>query len=91
MTLLHQLRIRRHIGTKSLESPSPEGKREASVVLVGFWQHAAPGHQNYKEFFFQWHTSGCLRIDSPTHTQEDCSESGLGTLKLFAQLIVLLL
>eukprot|EP00983_Pelagomonas_calceolata_P095351 1158001-Pelagomonas_calceolata.AAC.9 len=29
------------------ESPSPEGKREASVGPVGFWKHAAPGHQSY--------------------------------------------
>eukprot|EP00983_Pelagomonas_calceolata_P054559 1143739-Pelagomonas_calceolata.AAC.6 len=42
---------RRHIGSKSRESPSPEGKREASVELVGFWKHAAPGHQTYVEYF----------------------------------------
>eukprot|EP00983_Pelagomonas_calceolata_P052296 1142788-Pelagomonas_calceolata.AAC.1 len=41
--LLHQLRERRHIGSKSRESPSPEGKREASVGLVGFWKHAPVG------------------------------------------------
>eukprot|EP00983_Pelagomonas_calceolata_P006156 204464-Pelagomonas_calceolata.AAC.1 len=28
-------------------------------------------------------------IDSPTHTQEHCVESGLSTLKLFAQFTVL--
>eukprot|EP00983_Pelagomonas_calceolata_P065065 1148425-Pelagomonas_calceolata.AAC.2 len=30
---LYQLRKRRHVGSKSRESPSPEGKREASVGL----------------------------------------------------------
>eukprot|EP00983_Pelagomonas_calceolata_P063135 1147595-Pelagomonas_calceolata.AAC.18 len=35
---------RRHIGSKSRESSSPECKREASVGQVGFWKHAAPGH-----------------------------------------------
>eukprot|EP00983_Pelagomonas_calceolata_P058577 1145545-Pelagomonas_calceolata.AAC.4 len=44
-------RRRRHIGSKSRESPSPKGKREASVGLVGFWKHAAPGHQSYVEYF----------------------------------------
>eukprot|EP00983_Pelagomonas_calceolata_P048254 1140982-Pelagomonas_calceolata.AAC.3 len=42
----------------SCESPSPdlEIKREASVDLVKFWRHAAPGHQSYPECFcFQWH------------------------------------
>eukprot|EP00983_Pelagomonas_calceolata_P034227 1072257-Pelagomonas_calceolata.AAC.1 len=34
---------------------------------------------------------GMGSIDSPTHMQEDCVESGLGTLKLLAQLSVLLL
>eukprot|EP00983_Pelagomonas_calceolata_P039666 1137276-Pelagomonas_calceolata.AAC.2 len=34
---------------------------------------------------------GMGSIDSPTHPQEDCVESGLGTLKLLAQLTVLLL
>eukprot|EP00983_Pelagomonas_calceolata_P047765 1140774-Pelagomonas_calceolata.AAC.1 len=53
---LHQFRKRRHIGSKSCESPSPEGKREASVGKVGFWQHTAPRHQNYNDCFgFQWH------------------------------------
>eukprot|EP00983_Pelagomonas_calceolata_P130060 1161657-Pelagomonas_calceolata.AAC.8 len=28
---------------------------------------------------------GMESVDSPTHTQEDCVESGLGTLKLLAQ------
>eukprot|EP00983_Pelagomonas_calceolata_P024151 759585-Pelagomonas_calceolata.AAC.1 len=42
---------RRHIGSKSLESPSPEDKREASEGLVGFWKHAASGHQSYVEYF----------------------------------------
>eukprot|EP00983_Pelagomonas_calceolata_P002913 96157-Pelagomonas_calceolata.AAC.1 len=36
---------RRHIGSYSREPPSPEGKREVSVGPMGFWQHAAPGHQ----------------------------------------------
>eukprot|EP00983_Pelagomonas_calceolata_P067019 1149319-Pelagomonas_calceolata.AAC.1 len=40
---------RRHIGSKSRESPSPEGKREASVNLVGIWKHAVPVHQSYDE------------------------------------------
>eukprot|EP00983_Pelagomonas_calceolata_P017833 559746-Pelagomonas_calceolata.AAC.3 len=48
-----------NIGSKSRESPSPEGKREASVCLVGFWKHATPGHQSYVEFFFVFNgTSG---------------------------------
>eukprot|EP00983_Pelagomonas_calceolata_P016129 510460-Pelagomonas_calceolata.AAC.1 len=52
----HQLRKRRHIGSKSRESPSPEGKREASVGLVGIWKHAAPAHQSYVGWScFQWH------------------------------------
>eukprot|EP00983_Pelagomonas_calceolata_P060917 1146583-Pelagomonas_calceolata.AAC.4 len=48
-TLPTSIKERRHIGSKSRESPSPEGKRKASVGLVGFWQHAAPGHQSYVE------------------------------------------
>eukprot|EP00983_Pelagomonas_calceolata_P040676 1137725-Pelagomonas_calceolata.AAC.1 len=31
----------------SRESPSPHGKREASMGLVGFWKHVAPGRQRY--------------------------------------------
>eukprot|EP00983_Pelagomonas_calceolata_P051462 1142424-Pelagomonas_calceolata.AAC.2 len=47
---------RRYIGSKSCESLSPKGKREASVSLVGFWQHATPGHQKLIECFCsQWH------------------------------------
>eukprot|EP00983_Pelagomonas_calceolata_P030914 970794-Pelagomonas_calceolata.AAC.1 len=42
---LHHLRKERHISSKSRESPSPEDKRGISVDRVGFWQHAAPGHQ----------------------------------------------
>eukprot|EP00983_Pelagomonas_calceolata_P060847 1146550-Pelagomonas_calceolata.AAC.4 len=35
---------------------------------------------------WSFHASlGMGSIDSPTHTQENCVESGLGTLKLFAQ------
>eukprot|EP00983_Pelagomonas_calceolata_P046880 1140377-Pelagomonas_calceolata.AAC.2 len=34
---------------------------------------------------------GTRRIDGPTHTQEDCKESDLGTLKLFAWFTVLYL
>eukprot|EP00983_Pelagomonas_calceolata_P094395 1157887-Pelagomonas_calceolata.AAC.2 len=34
------------MGSKNRESPSPEGKEEACVGLVGFWHHMAPGHQN---------------------------------------------
>eukprot|EP00983_Pelagomonas_calceolata_P064150 1147998-Pelagomonas_calceolata.AAC.1 len=53
---LHQLRKRRHICSKSRASPSPESEREAGVDLVGFWQHADPGHQIYLNCFcFQWH------------------------------------
>eukprot|EP00983_Pelagomonas_calceolata_P029962 937385-Pelagomonas_calceolata.AAC.1 len=33
---------KRHIGSKSRESPSPECQGEASVDLVGSWQHVAP-------------------------------------------------
>eukprot|EP00983_Pelagomonas_calceolata_P041770 1138204-Pelagomonas_calceolata.AAC.2 len=43
-----------HIGSKNRESPSPEGKRAASVGLVGSWKHAAPGHQSYVECFFNF-------------------------------------
>eukprot|EP00983_Pelagomonas_calceolata_P085234 1156510-Pelagomonas_calceolata.AAC.13 len=32
---IHQLRERRHIGSKSCEPSSPEDKREAGVGLVG--------------------------------------------------------
>eukprot|EP00983_Pelagomonas_calceolata_P052421 1142847-Pelagomonas_calceolata.AAC.1 len=86
-----QFEERRHIGSKSRESPSPEGKREAS--LMSFWQHAAPGHQNYNAFLF---SVACLvegmgSIDSPAQTQEDCVKSDLCTLKSFGQLTVLLL
>eukprot|EP00983_Pelagomonas_calceolata_P060684 1146484-Pelagomonas_calceolata.AAC.5 len=35
------------------ESPSPEGKGEAIVGLVGSWQHAAPGHQSGHGAFVQ--------------------------------------
>eukprot|EP00983_Pelagomonas_calceolata_P117184 1160390-Pelagomonas_calceolata.AAC.6 len=48
---LHQLRKRRCIGSKSRESSSPEGKREASVGQVGFWKHAISGHQSCVECF----------------------------------------
>eukprot|EP00983_Pelagomonas_calceolata_P058991 1145730-Pelagomonas_calceolata.AAC.8 len=48
---LQYLRKRRHIGSKSRESPSPEGKREALVRLVGFWQHVALRHQGYGDCF----------------------------------------
>eukprot|EP00983_Pelagomonas_calceolata_P036450 1133732-Pelagomonas_calceolata.AAC.1 len=34
---------------------------------------------------------GMGSMDSPTHTQKDCAESDISTLKLFAQLTVLLL
>eukprot|EP00983_Pelagomonas_calceolata_P099803 1158500-Pelagomonas_calceolata.AAC.13 len=53
---LHQLRKRRHIGSKSRVSPSPEDERGVNVDRVGFRQNAAPGHQYYDEcFYFQWH------------------------------------
>eukprot|EP00983_Pelagomonas_calceolata_P050110 1141813-Pelagomonas_calceolata.AAC.2 len=53
---LHQLRKERHIGSKSRESPSPEDERGINVDQLGFWQHAAPGHQFHDECFsFQWH------------------------------------
>eukprot|EP00983_Pelagomonas_calceolata_P015423 488815-Pelagomonas_calceolata.AAC.1 len=42
---LHQVRKRRHIGSKSRESPSPEDERGVNVDRVAFWLHAAPGHQ----------------------------------------------
>eukprot|EP00983_Pelagomonas_calceolata_P028523 893181-Pelagomonas_calceolata.AAC.1 len=45
------MKKRRRIGSKSRESASPEGKRDASMGLVGFWKHAAPGHQNNNECF----------------------------------------
>eukprot|EP00983_Pelagomonas_calceolata_P051777 1142562-Pelagomonas_calceolata.AAC.2 len=48
---LHQLRKERHIGSKSHESPSPEDERGVNEDQVGFWQHAAPGHQCYDECF----------------------------------------
>eukprot|EP00983_Pelagomonas_calceolata_P086187 1156713-Pelagomonas_calceolata.AAC.3 len=93
---------RRHIGSKSRESPSPEGKKEASVGLVGFWQHTAPGHQNYNDCLCsQWHVwfeifagqndPGYGQYSLSTHTQEDYVEIGHGTLELFAQFTVLLL
>eukprot|EP00967_Tisochrysis_lutea_P031160 scaffold36699_cov18-Tisochrysis_lutea.AAC.1 len=48
----------------SRESPSPEGKREASVRLVGFWQHAAPGSRILPSVFLLIGTSGyvCAHI-----------------------------
>eukprot|EP00983_Pelagomonas_calceolata_P043829 1139057-Pelagomonas_calceolata.AAC.1 len=53
---LHQLRKRRNIGSESRESLSPEDERGVNVDRMGFWQHAAPGHQCYDErFYFQWH------------------------------------
>eukprot|EP00983_Pelagomonas_calceolata_P062333 1147254-Pelagomonas_calceolata.AAC.3 len=39
----------RHIGSKSRQSPSPEDVRGIDVDRVGFWQHAAPGHQCFDE------------------------------------------
>eukprot|EP00983_Pelagomonas_calceolata_P087951 1157082-Pelagomonas_calceolata.AAC.2 len=33
------------------ESPSPDGKREASVGLVGSWQHTAQGHHSNNESY----------------------------------------
>eukprot|EP00983_Pelagomonas_calceolata_P109295 1159545-Pelagomonas_calceolata.AAC.10 len=77
---LHQLRRMRHIGSKSRGSPSPEDERGVNVDRVGFWQHAAPGHQCYVECFYcQWHGMG--RVNSPTHTQEDWVDSDLCTLE----------
>eukprot|EP00983_Pelagomonas_calceolata_P042969 1138722-Pelagomonas_calceolata.AAC.2 len=71
---LHQLRKERHIGSKSRESPSPEGERGINVDQVVFWQCAAPGHQCYDEcFYIQWHCMGS--VNSLTHTQEDWVDS----------------
>eukprot|EP00983_Pelagomonas_calceolata_P043354 1138865-Pelagomonas_calceolata.AAC.1 len=61
---------RRHIGSKSRESPSPEGKWEASVGQVG-------GSMRPQG------TRGMGSVDSPIQTQKDCMEGDLGTLKLF--------
>eukprot|EP00983_Pelagomonas_calceolata_P085326 1156531-Pelagomonas_calceolata.AAC.1 len=47
----HQLRKSRHIGSESREPPSPEDDRGVNVDRVGFWKHAAPGHQCYDECF----------------------------------------
>eukprot|EP00983_Pelagomonas_calceolata_P075136 1152865-Pelagomonas_calceolata.AAC.2 len=47
---LHQSRKRRHVGSKTRESPIPEGKREASMGLESSWRHVAPG-QDYNEYF----------------------------------------
>eukprot|EP00983_Pelagomonas_calceolata_P068779 1150071-Pelagomonas_calceolata.AAC.2 len=73
----------------SRESPSPEDKREASVGPVGFWKHAASGHQSYVVLLISMAPLvECMgSIDSPAHTQEDCVpvESDISTLKLFAQ------
>eukprot|EP00983_Pelagomonas_calceolata_P087016 1156870-Pelagomonas_calceolata.AAC.1 len=44
-----------------------QSKRGASVGLMGFWKHAAPGHQSY-----EWAWSFCAGLgmgstDDPTH------------------------
>eukprot|EP00983_Pelagomonas_calceolata_P035732 1118660-Pelagomonas_calceolata.AAC.2 len=83
-TLPTSTKERRYIGSKSHESPSSEGKREASEGLVGFWQHAAPGHQNHNDHLFlysciivfQWHVwlrYGQYRQSHP-HPRELCGE-----------------
>eukprot|EP00983_Pelagomonas_calceolata_P064430 1148120-Pelagomonas_calceolata.AAC.2 len=41
---LHRLKKRRNIGSKSLESPSTEGKKEANASLTEIWKHVTPGH-----------------------------------------------
>eukprot|EP00983_Pelagomonas_calceolata_P062311 1147241-Pelagomonas_calceolata.AAC.1 len=73
----------------SREPPSPEVKKEANVGRVDFWQHSAPGHQHYGEirvFLSKAHlVEGMGSIYGPTYTQEDCVESGSGTLKMLAQ------
>eukprot|EP00983_Pelagomonas_calceolata_P065872 1148773-Pelagomonas_calceolata.AAC.7 len=68
------------------ESPSLEGKREATVGLVGIWQQAARGPRRNNclsgaSAFTCADSRKVWAVDSPTHTQEDCVESGLGTLK----------
>eukprot|EP00983_Pelagomonas_calceolata_P073041 1151981-Pelagomonas_calceolata.AAC.8 len=80
-TLPTSIKDRRHIGSKSRESPSPEGKREASVGLVGSWQHAAPGTRT-SAFVNGTSGRGMGSIDSPTHTQKDCVEGDLSALNL---------
>eukprot|EP00983_Pelagomonas_calceolata_P065112 1148443-Pelagomonas_calceolata.AAC.1 len=82
-TLPTSIKERGHIGSKSHEPPSPEGRREASVGPVDFWQHAAPGHQSYVEclwILMARSVEGMGSIDSPTHTQEVCVERDLSTL-----------
>eukprot|EP00983_Pelagomonas_calceolata_P008191 267348-Pelagomonas_calceolata.AAC.1 len=58
---LHQLR--RHIGSKSRESPSPEVKGEASVGLVVFWQHAPRGIRIIMNVYVFNGTSGRVHCD----------------------------
>eukprot|EP00983_Pelagomonas_calceolata_P057556 1145118-Pelagomonas_calceolata.AAC.1 len=48
------------MGSKSCEPPSPDGKREASVGLVGFWQHVATGHQTVNMAVLAFNVWSCL-------------------------------
>lgn len=53
---------------------SPEGKREASLGLVAFWQHA-PGHQIYNEcFLFSMLLTIALLVEVTLCIFNDCTE-----------------
>eukprot|EP00983_Pelagomonas_calceolata_P038842 1136941-Pelagomonas_calceolata.AAC.2 len=70
---------------------STKGKKAHRLKEL-FWQYAALGHQNHNKCFSTAHLiKGMVSVDSPTHTQDDCVESDLGSLKLFAPFPVMLL
>jgi len=72
---LHQLRKKKHIGSKSPESPPQDGEKEANEGLVSFWKHAAPAHWGHDEFLcFQWH----VWLRSVCAQQGFCAENPQG-------------
>eukprot|EP00983_Pelagomonas_calceolata_P060983 1146613-Pelagomonas_calceolata.AAC.7 len=67
-SLLLLMLKRRHTGSKSRVSPSPEGKKKADVGLVGFWQHATSGHRDYDDMKDECSVEA-------VHTQLKCHQS----------------
>eukprot|EP00983_Pelagomonas_calceolata_P003695 121321-Pelagomonas_calceolata.AAC.1 len=64
----------------------PASSKEKDTNWLKEKWHVAPGHQSYVFLSSKARlVEGIGIIDSPSHVQEDCVESGLGTLKLFAQ------
>eukprot|EP00967_Tisochrysis_lutea_P077495 scaffold105261_cov17-Tisochrysis_lutea.AAC.1 len=65
-SLLLLMLKRRHTGSKSRVSPSPEGKKKADVGLVGFWQHATSGHRDYDDMKDEYATKAAKSTKKKT-------------------------